>query len=78
MVTMAMVSTTAFAKGGDGGADIMKNGPRVERGERVNWGPSEKHAPSPVERVFKAIADSPVRPTIKDGQPAIQLHKSFP
>lgn len=74
----ATVSSAAFAKGGDGGADIMKNGPRIERGERVNWGPGERRVPSPVETALKAVSDWPVRPTIKDGLPTIQFQKSFP
>lgn len=79
LAATAAVSSVAAAKGGDGGVGIQRDGPRIERGERINWEPKcISREPSLVERAIRAVVDSPVRPAIKDGQPAVQFHTSFP
>lgn len=78
---LALAAASPFASNAKGGAgfDIQKDGPRIERGERINWEPKAvERDPSPIERVIKEVVDSPVRPTIKDGQLAIEFRHSFP
>lgn len=81
VAVLALAAASSFASNakGSSGFDIQKDGPRIERGERINWEPKTTvRDPSPIERVIKEVVDSPVRPTIKDGQPAIQFRTSFP
>ena len=77
---LAMAAAHPFAHAAKGaGFDIQKDGPRIERGERINWEPKGvARDPSPMEKVIKAVVESPIRPAIKDGMPAIQFNKSFP
>lgn len=52
--------------------------PYVEKGELKNKQPELKRDPTPVEKVVKKIMDSPVQPTIVNGQPGVKYQKSLP
>jgi hypothetical protein len=49
--------------------------PYVEKGEMKNKPPAAKNEPAPI---VKKITESPVQPTIVNGQPAVKYQKSFP
>lgn len=80
VLTLAVSASVANAAKGGAGFDINKDGPRIERGERINWEPKViEREPSPIERVIDAVIDSPVRPAMdRDGNWGMQFNKSFP
>lgn len=50
--------------------------PYVDRGQLRNAQPQFKREPSPAEQAVQKVIDSPIRPTIINGQPGVQYHKS--
>ena len=80
VAVLALAMSASFANAAKGGAgfDINKDGPRIERGERINWEPKGvQREPSVIDKVIDTIKESPVVPTIKDGQPAILIRGTF-
>jgi hypothetical protein len=76
---LAMAAATPFAHAAKGaGFDIQKDGPRIERGERINWEPKGvARDPSPVEK-SDYYDDRDFSRGNWCGTPPFPFHKSFP
>jgi hypothetical protein len=53
----------------------MEGMPYVEKGEMKNKPPAAKNEPAPI---VKKITESPVQPTVVNGQPGVKYIKTYP
>lgn len=72
----AVLATPSWADEASKTGDVKT--PYIEHGELKNAAPEPKREPSPAEKTVKKVMEAPVRPTVINGAPGVEYHKSTP